>query len=78
MRVFLSLVLVITVGIDVGHAARQKMLASLERFGVEEFIFAMREDGKDGHWYANFSYLAPEPHRPIYGQIPTTPPYSHT
>jgi len=36
--------------------------------GVKEIIFATREDGRDGHWYANFSYLSPEPHKPLYGK----------
>ncbi len=26
--------------------------------GVEEIIFAVRQPGKDGHWYANFGYYA--------------------
>src|SRR3972149_5679977 len=26
--------------------------------GGEEIIFAVRQPGKDGHWYANFGYYA--------------------
>ncbi len=35
--------------------------------GVEEIVFAVREPGKDGHWYANFAYYAEEGMRPVYG-----------
>ena len=35
--------------------------------GVEEIVFAVRNPGKDGHWYANFSYYAPDDKRPAYG-----------
>jgi len=32
-----------------------------------EVILAARQPGKDGHWYANFSYYAPSPDRLTYG-----------
>ena len=35
--------------------------------GVEEIIFALRQPGKDGHWYANFSYYADDENRLTYG-----------
>ncbi|HID21779.1 MAG TPA: hypothetical protein EYP14_05190, partial [Planctomycetaceae bacterium] len=35
---------------------------------VEEIIFAVRQPGKDGHWYANFSYYADSEDRVTYGQ----------
>ncbi len=50
------------------EASRKQQLAPLSRRGVEEIIFATREDGRDGHWYANFSYLSPEPHNRLYGK----------
>ena len=36
--------------------------------GSEEVVFAVRQPGKDGHWYANFSYYAAEPTRKAYGE----------
>ena len=35
--------------------------------GVDEIIFAARQRGKDGHWYANFGYYAADPARKTYG-----------
>ncbi|MBN2476076.1 MAG: hypothetical protein JXB62_15805 [Pirellulales bacterium] len=34
---------------------------------VEEIIFAVRQRGKDGHWYANFSYYSHDENRMLYG-----------
>lgn len=36
--------------------------------GSEEIVFALRQPGKDGHWYANFSYYAANPDRKAYGE----------
>ncbi len=36
--------------------------------GVDEIVFALRQPGKDPHWYANFSYYAADPHRKAYGE----------
>ncbi|MCF6284490.1 MAG: hypothetical protein L3K26_04810 [Candidatus Hydrogenedentes bacterium] len=33
---------------------------------VEEIVFSLRKPGKDGHWYANFSYYAEGPSRVTY------------
>jgi hypothetical protein len=33
---------------------------------TEEIVFALRQPGKDGHWYANFSYYAEGPSRVTY------------
>jgi hypothetical protein len=33
-----------------------------------ELIFAVRQPGNDGHWYANFSYYAENPERKAYGK----------
>jgi len=35
--------------------------------GVDEIVFAVRQPGKDGHWYANFGYYAPDDRRTTYG-----------
>ncbi len=36
-------------------------------YDVEEIVFALRQPGKDGHWYANFSYYAEDENRLTYG-----------
>ena len=33
----------------------------------EEIVFAVRQPGKDGHWYANFSYYADDDQRRTFG-----------
>jgi len=33
-----------------------------------DIVFAVRQPGKDGHWYANFSYYAANPDRKAYGE----------
>ncbi len=33
----------------------------------EEIVFAVRQPGKDGHWYANFSYYAEDERRRTFG-----------
>ncbi len=47
--------------------ARRGVTEVLQELGVEEIIFAMRQRGKDGHWYANFSYYAYDDQRLLYG-----------
>lgn len=39
----------------------------LAQFGVEEIVFAVRQRGKDGHWYANFSYYSYDDSKLLYG-----------
>jgi hypothetical protein len=34
---------------------------------VKEIVFALRQPGKDGHWYANFSHYSYEEDKPAYG-----------
>lgn len=36
--------------------------------GVEEIVFACRQPGRDGHWYANFSYYVEDPKLATYGR----------
>ncbi len=47
---------------------RARILARVDRCGVGEVIFAVRQPGKDGHWYANFGYWATDPGRTLYGE----------
>ncbi|MBM4079122.1 MAG: hypothetical protein FJ278_05425, partial [Planctomycetes bacterium] len=35
--------------------------------GCDEIVFAVRTPGRDGHWYANFGYYAPDANRLTYG-----------
>jgi len=42
-------------------------LARIQDCDVEDIIFAVRQPGKDGHWYANFGYWSFEPDSPLYG-----------
>lgn len=46
---------------------RQLLLQNLADQGVKEIVFALRQPGKDGHWYANFSYYADDENRLTYG-----------
>jgi hypothetical protein len=39
----------------------------LAEYGVEEIIFALRQRGKDGHWYANIGYYSFDNSRPVFG-----------
>jgi hypothetical protein len=41
--------------------------AALLEQGVREIVFAAREEGPDGHWYANLGYFAPDATRMCYG-----------
>jgi hypothetical protein len=59
------------------QAAEARRLADLEgkkrlanlvtQQGVQEIVFALRQPGKDGHWYANFGYYATDENRLTYG-----------
>ncbi len=44
--------------------ARQVLLDLMD--GYEEIVFACRQEGKDGHWYANFGYYAGNSQRKAY------------
>lgn len=39
----------------------------VQKHGVREVVFALRQNGHDGHWYANFGYYAQDETRPAYG-----------
>jgi len=47
--------------------AASHLTTRLAEHGVEEIIFALRQPGKDGHWYANFSHYAEDENRLLYG-----------
>lgn len=47
--------------------ARHRLTGALKASGVEEIVFALRQPGKDGHWYANFGYYADSVDRKTYG-----------
>ena len=40
--------------------------SALTKLGVKEIIFAARECGADGHWYANFGYYSYDVKRKLY------------
>ncbi len=42
--------------------------AAIRAKGVREIVFAARENGSDGHWYANFGYYAQDSNRKCYRQ----------
>ncbi|MBL7219521.1 MAG: PD40 domain-containing protein [Phycisphaerae bacterium] len=35
--------------------------------GFDEIVFTIRQPGRDGHWYANFSHRCEDPNRILYG-----------
>lgn len=47
---------------------RRRMGRALAAVGAEEIIFAGRNLGNDGHWYANFAYYARDVQRKAYGK----------
>jgi hypothetical protein len=40
--------------------------SALTKLGVKEIVFAAREGGVDGHWYANFGYYSYDAKRKLY------------
>ncbi len=46
---------------------RKDVADALSEFDVKEIVFALRQPGKDGHWYANFGYYADDEKRLTYG-----------
>lgn len=51
---------------EAAAARRADILARCQAAGVTQIVFAARENGPDGHWYANFSYYADDEHRVTY------------
>jgi len=48
------------------QAAQKRLAQSLERQGWREIVFAVRQPGVDGHWYANFGYYAADVNHKCY------------
>ena len=46
---------------------RRQAAGTLANYGVSDIVFALRQPGKDGHWYANFGYYADDENRLTYG-----------
>jgi len=44
----------------------KKRLAELKEKGCKEIVFAERQDGIDGHWYANFAYYSFDENKKTY------------
>ena len=42
--------------------------SKLASYGVKEIVFAAREDGNDGHWYANIGYWSYDDNKMLYGK----------
>ncbi|MDP6111491.1 MAG: hypothetical protein QGF00_10365 [Planctomycetota bacterium] len=55
----------------VTEGIRKKQRKLLEKqigdLGFDEIVFAVRQPGRDGHWYANFSHRCEDPARVLYG-----------
>lgn len=47
--------------------AVEKLETVRKDLGFDEIIFSARENGKDGHWYANFSYYSFDENKKLYG-----------
>ncbi len=45
---------------------RAALAGVFETCGIRKIVFAAREPGVDGHWYANFAYYAPDENRVCY------------
>ena len=56
------------VGQTANAQAPRRLRQRLAEQGVEEIIFALRQPGKDPHWYANFGYYADDEARLTYGK----------
>jgi hypothetical protein len=48
--------------------ARARLSKNLADQGVREIVFAVRQPGRDGHWYANFGYYSTDEKHPVYGK----------
>ncbi|WP_460167142.1 HzsA-related protein [Thermostilla marina] len=48
-------------------AWKHDVIEHLVSQGISQIVFAVRQPGKDGHWYANFSYYADDENRLTYG-----------
>ena len=48
-------------------AAPPSLAGRLLDQGVRRVVFAVRQPGRDGHWYANFGYFAEDQRQTVYG-----------
>jgi len=53
----------------ISAAERRVSKKKLLELGVDEIVFAARENGPDGHWYANFAYYAQDENRKCYRKM---------
>jgi len=51
-----------------GTPCKIKRKSPFEKLDLEEIVFAVRQPGKDGHWYANFGYWSFAPEGKLYGE----------
>ena len=47
--------------------AARRLARAVDDCGAREIVFAVRQPGKDGHWYANFGYYAADENKLAYG-----------
>ena len=57
-----ALLLVTAFCADAGAAEKR-----IDQFGFDEIVFTVRQPGRDGHWYANFSHRCESTSRILYG-----------
>ncbi len=48
--------------------AREQRTERIRALAAGDIVFAVRQPGKDGHWYANFGYWVTDPDRKLYGE----------
>ncbi|NQU24092.1 MAG: PD40 domain-containing protein [Candidatus Nealsonbacteria bacterium] len=46
--------------------AVRRLVPKLKELPFQEIVFTVRQNGKDGHWYANFSYWSDDPSKKLY------------
>ena len=61
----LSVHLILLLVLGASHVATCAPAEWLER--TDEIVFACRQEGTDGHWYANFGYFAEDENKKAYG-----------
>ncbi len=69
--IYLPVVVILSVTVPAGAEDTGNLdaaTARLEKSGVRDVVFAVRQPGKDGHWYANFGYWVTDPDRKLYGE----------
>jgi hypothetical protein len=54
-------------GADIAEVRREVARLRLRSLGLRQVVFAVREPGRDWHWYANFGYRDRDPSSKYYG-----------